>query len=140
MVSLHLSLPVRKSRSAPGRAFLFRLAGSGAVVLAVLPPLVSAGPAHAASAKPRRQTFDARLYESYVRKHHRRLIPYKDHHGHITVFATAWMQHRKMCGGAISAPSMNPTTLSMLQEWQGCTAVEKIGTRTIKFNSDPWIS
>jgi hypothetical protein len=83
--------------------------------------------------------FDVQLYERYAHRHHRKLIPYRDSSGHITAFARAWMGHRKMCGGAVTALDTNPTTLSRLQEWQGCSAVERIGESTITFHRAPWL-
>jgi hypothetical protein len=35
--------------------------------------------------------------------------------------------------------SMNPTTLSSIQEWQGCTGVRKIGQTAILFHAEPWM-
>jgi hypothetical protein len=99
-------------------------------------------PGHRVSAHrhPAQPAFDVALYERYVRHHHRPLIPYRDASGKITAFAQAWMSHRSLCGGAMTAATINPTTLSTLQEWQGCTAVRRFGAQAITFHAEQWIN
>jgi hypothetical protein len=84
--------------------------------------------------------FDVNLYERYQRAHHLAPIPYLDRSGALTPFARAWMQHRKLCGGAVTGIMTNPTTLSSIQQWQGCSATRKIGQTAILFQKQAWMS
>ncbi len=103
--------------------------------------VVQAAPAHPQAKHSRvvQPTFDVRLYESYVRAHHQHTIPYRDAHGKVTPFAAAWMLHRKLCGGAVTGITTNPTTLSSIQEWQGCSGIRRIDQTTVQFHAEAWM-
>ena len=100
--------------------------------------LVSAVPVWTAHAA--RHPFDVARYESWVRAHHRKDVPYTDKSGHVTAFATAWMNRRRLCGGAMTDIIFNPRTWSVLQEFQGCTAIERVDGPVIRFTPEHWIS
>lgn len=104
---------------------------SASLSLAMLP----AQPAHTASAP----AFDVQLFESYAQAHHRHPIPYLDRQGRLKAFAAAWMDHRQLCGGAITGVMINLATLSAIQEWQGCSAIRRVGEKTIEFQQEVWI-
>jgi hypothetical protein len=84
--------------------------------------------AHAALPPPPAvHRFDWRLYESWVRAHHHPGIP-------LTRFSWPWMQHRRMCGGAVSGEIFNRTTLSYIQDFDHCWAVWTVISAAPRFS------
>jgi hypothetical protein len=94
--------------------------------LEVMPGAAHALPAHPPSATAP-QSFDWSLYESWSRTHHRRAIP-------LTRFAWQWMAHREMCGAAVTGETVNRRTLSIIQDFDRCWAVQTATASTLTFN------